>query len=230
MKKQSTIIITVIICITIIGGSILAIKHGIFSFSHNQNTSLTNQEQPKNTFPDKNPLFTCKLNSQKTSSSDELQQSITLYLIGDETKPVFQRSYYADGFNGNELIYKLANNADSFFQNGTLGTLGCTSSDCSLPWSNFYIWNTKENKFILDNGAQRNVFNELLHKYTAIDKKGCSLFAQNALSNQQGLSLSELYQKYPSYSSYCTKTQGLLAKNLVFFLQAEKVIGEIVKA
>jgi len=232
MKKKSTFIIIVIICIVIIiGGSILALKYNISSYLQNHSSSLTTQ-QPKNIFPDKNPLFTFKLNSKKTtsSSSDLHQQSIIIYLINDtKKKPIFQRNYYADGFNGNELTYLLATNADSFKQRGTLRTLGCSSLDCSLPWSNFYIWNTTAKKFILDNAAQKDDFNQLLNKYNTIDKKGCSLFTQKPEPNQQGLSLSELYQQYPTYSSYCKATQGLDTKNLVFFLQAKKVIKEILK-
>lgn len=231
MKKQSIVII-VIICIVLIGGSILAIKHGTFSSPQNQNASGIIQEQPKKTFPDKNPLFTFTLTSKKTpsSSSDVDQQSIIIYLINDDKKkPIFQRDYYADGFNGDELIYLFSTNSDSFKQRGTLGTIGCTESDCSLPWSNFYIWNTTANKFIVDNGAERDDFTQLLNKYNTIDKKGCSLFTQHPLPNQQGLSLSELYQHYPTNSSYCKTTQGLSTKNLIFFLQAEKVIKEILK-
>lgn len=179
VKRRSIIIIVIICIIVIIGGSILAIKHTIFSFPQNQNSSLT-MHQPKNnfyTFPNKNPQFSVRINSRRTSASSSYirQQSITIYKFGHEKdKSVFQRNYNPDGFKGDELTYIFATDSASFQQQGTLEKLDCSQADCSLPWTNYYTWDANKNTFVIDNTSHSDEFTQLLNSYQAIDTQEMS--------------------------------------------------------
>jgi hypothetical protein len=110
-----------------------------------------------------------------------------------------------------------------------IGSIGCSSQDCLLPWRNFYTWDAKQQIFVLDNATHKEAFEQLVATYTAIDEKGCSIVSKDIIKGQDGLSFTQLYKKYPTAPSYCSKTQGILAGNLRYFLQIKKTAERIVK-
>lgn len=177
-------------------------------------------------FPVENHEFTADIGKIKPDSVD--QQSITVYQIGDPQKTiVFQRPFYADDFRGNDLTYTFSSGSAEIIQTGSLGSLGCKSDDCTLPWSNYYIWDANQRTFVLNNGTHKDMFEQLFTKYQAIDKNGCNMVGTNLVTAQEGLSFTEIYKKYPTDKYYCSKTQGILPSNLKFFLQAEKTLSAI---
>lgn len=183
--------------------------------------------QTQKNFPATQPEFTAVIGDIKPASLH--QQLIKVYKIGDTKKTaVFERPFYADGFRGNGLSYKFASSSAEIIQSGSLGTIGCTTNDCVLPWSNFYIWDTNNHTFSLDNASHKDEFQGLLTKYHGVDAKGCSIVGGRILSGQDDLSLTDIYKKYPTASYYCSQTQGIVPSNLIFFLQAEKTLEEIV--
>lgn len=177
-------------------------------------------------FPRTNPQFTANISAMKSPSL--LQQSITIYHTGNKTeKPVFQRNFYDDGFHGRVLTYTFANDSTIIQQSGSLGTIGCGNA-CSMVWSNFYAWNPPEQAFTLDNESHKDFFKQLLITYQIIDKRGCSIVGSNTVPSQNGISLTELYSKYPNLKWYCSPTPGMLPNSLVFFLKAEKATQEVI--
>jgi hypothetical protein len=174
-------------------------------------------------FPASKPEFSATISSLKSPSLQ--QQAVTIYGSTDEKKmPVFQRQFYADGFRGKILTYSLASDSASFRQSGSLGTIGCGSDECSLLWSNFYVWDTKQHAFVLDNASHKDFFEHLLTSYQIIDDKGCSLAGTNTVPNQTGITFTQLYAKYPALSWYCSQERGILPTSLVFFLKAKKAV------
>ena len=183
--------------------------------------------QNKLNFPSNNPHFTAIIGKIKPASLH--QQSIIVYQIKDPKRiPVFERPFYADGFHGNELIYTLSSDSAVITQNGSLSSLGCKSDDCTLKWTNFYTWDTTQHTFVLDNTSHKTEFQQLFSTYQTIDRKGCSIVGSDQLSKQQGLSFTELYKKFPTDKYYCSSKQGIFPSNLIYFLQTEKTLQEIV--
>jgi hypothetical protein len=97
-----------------------------------------------------------------------------------------------------------------------------------MVWSNFYVWNPQQQEFTLDNASHQDFFQQLLITYQAIDKRGCNIAGNNIVPDQADLTLTQLYAKHPTLSWYCSKSQGLLPANLVFFLKAEKAVQEVI--
>ena len=185
------------------------------------------QSQTQQEFPKDNPEFTAVIGAIKPASVH--QQLIKVYQKGDANKTaVFERPFYADGFRGNELTYTFSSTSASFIQTGSLGSLGCSANTCMLSWSNFYSWDAHHHIFGLDNATHKESFQQLLATYQEIDNNGCSIVGGELLSQQAGLSLSEMYKKFPTAPYYCSKSQGILPSNLMFFLQAEKTLQGIV--
>ncbi len=178
-------------------------------------------------FPATKPAFSVTLSSLKSPSLQ--QQSVIIYGSGDSKKtPVFQRQFYADGFRGKTLTYSFASDAASFRQSGSLGTIGCSSDACNLPWSNFYVWDSKQQAFVLDNASHKDVFAQLLTSYQTIDEKGCSLVSTNIVPNQTGMTFTQLYAKYPTLSWYCSTERGILPTSLTFFLKAKQAVQAVI--
>src|SRR6266567_8634366 len=177
-------------------------------------------------FPQNKPQFTAKVSAITSESSR--QQSVTVYSIGGKKEnPVFHRNFYDDGFHGKILRYTFSSDSTSFRQSGSLGTIGC-GYECSMVWSNFYVWNPQQKAFILDNASHKDFFQQMLITYQTIDKRGCSTVGSNVVPNQSGISFTELYSKYPALKWYCNPTQGILQTNLMFFLKAEKAVQQII--
>src|SRR5438270_10425625 len=66
-------------------------------------------------FPLKKPEFSAKVSSIQSPSL--IQQAVTMYHSnGNKGSPVFQRSYYDDGFHGRVLTYHFASDSASFQQ------------------------------------------------------------------------------------------------------------------
>jgi hypothetical protein len=183
--------------------------------------------QAQQTFPSSNPQFTATIGYIKPTSLH--QQSITVYQLKDAKKiPVFERTFYADGFRGNTLTYTIASSSAEIIQSGSLGTIGCTANDCTKPWSNFYTWDKKQGMFVLENTEHEDAFQQLFLHYQAMDQKGCSVMKGSTITGQQDLSFTQLYKKYPTATYYCSQSQGILPANLMFFLQTEEILKEIV--
>jgi len=179
-------------------------------------------------FPASNPQFTAVIGNIKPASLH--QQAISVYQIKDSKKtPVFERSFYDDGFRGNGLTYTLSSSSAEITQSGSLGSIGCTTQSCILQWRNFYAWNNNQHTFVLDNASHKADFQQLLAIYQFLDQKGCDLMKGTIIAGQDGISFTGLYKKYPTENYYCSQSQGILPANLVFFLQAEKTLNEIVK-
>lgn len=178
-------------------------------------------------FPASHPEFTAIIGFIKPASLH--QQSIVVYQTKNAKKiSVFERPFYADSFRGNKLSYSLSSNSAEITQNGSLATLGCNADDCTLPWTNFYTWDASQHSFVLDNLNHKDAFQQLLLDYQTIDKNGCTIVGSNLISTQEGLSFTEIYKKFPTASFYCSESEGLLPSNIVFLLQAEKTLQEIV--
>jgi hypothetical protein len=186
------------------------------------------RSQAQQNFPVSNPQFTAVIGNIKPASLH--QQSISVYQLKDVKKiPVFERSFYSDGFRGNGLTYTLSSSLAEITQSGSLGSIGCATQNCILPWRNFYTWNNNQHTFVLDNASHKSDFQQLLSIYQSLDQKGCNLMKGTIIAGQDGLSFTEIYKKYPTENYYCSQSQGILPANFVFFLQTEKTLNEIVK-
>jgi len=177
-------------------------------------------------FPLNKPSFSAQI--LPLNSSSAFQQSIIVYGIdGKKKTPVFQRKFYADEFHGKVLTYNLANDSATIRQSGSLGTIGC-GNECAMVWTNFYLWNPLQKTFILDNASHKEFFKQILITYQTIDKRGCSIVGNNIVPSQTGISLTELYAKFPNLNWYCSTTQGIQPNTLMFFLNAEKAVQEVI--
>jgi hypothetical protein len=233
MKKNKKRYIFIILLFFLLGIVITTI---IIYFSHLLKKPMQTQTinvfgapraRVQHNFPASHPEFAAVIGYIKPASLH--QQSITIYKINDSKKiPVFERSFYADGFRGNGLTYTLSSSSPEITQSGSLGTIGCLTNNCILPWSNFYTWSATQNTFVLDNETYKDEFQQLLTTYQSIDQKGCGLIKGTLVSGQDGFSFTQLYKKYPTSKYFCSQNQGILPANLVFFLQAEKAVQEIV--
>jgi hypothetical protein len=240
MKEAKTrhIIIPALILVTLLIAFVLFLKLDFFHSSNlNFHSSNSNKsDAPKldyptiinnsDSFPSKNPQFTATLGHDKNGSGKH--ESIIIYPINDKTKPVFQSNFYSDAFHGDELSYSFSADTTTFTQKGSLSTIPCSSGVCQLEWNNFYRWDAKQNTFVLDNLSHKNFFQQLKGKYQTIDNQGCNFAGNETLPEQKGLTLAQLYKKYPSRTSYCSKSQAITNSQLLFFLKAEKVINQLV--
>ncbi len=186
----------------------------------------TPRAKTQQNFPTDNPKFKAIIGTIKPASVH--QQSITVYEI-DSREKVFNRPFYADGFRGNELTYFLSSNSAEIIQSGSLGTIGCSTENCTLLWSNYYTWDATQHTFILDNTTHKSEFQYLLTTYQALDQKGCGSVSGNILSDQTNLSFTQLNKKFPTAKYYCSNEQGILPTNIVFFLQVERALQQIMK-
>lgn len=85
-------------------------------------------------------------------------------------------------------------------------------------WNNFYVWDAKQQTFILENNTHKETFTDLLALYQTIDKIGCN----------DGLSFTKMYQQSPKRSFYCEDNQNKVKNTeLVFFLKAKKALEKI---
>lgn len=229
MKKRYFFIVPICFLFGIIvAGLIIYLPHIFKKPVRTQTVNVfgSPRSQAQQNFPSSNPQFVATIGNIKPASLH--QQSIVIYQLKDSKKtPVFERSFYADGFRGSGLTYILSSSSAEITQSGSLGTIGCLTENCKLPWSNFYTWDAKQNVFVLDNGTHKNAFQQLLAVYQSLDQKGCSLMKGATMAGQGGVSFTELYKKYPTAKYYCSNEQGILPSNLVFFLQTEKALQEI---
>lgn len=179
-------------------------------------------------FPASNPQFMAEIATVKTRSIN--QQSIKIYKISDNKKAaIFQRFFYDDAFHGNNLVYTIYPDSASFLQNGILTSFGCEKNNCALEWSNFYKWDNKHNTFVLDNISHKYTFKQLLTTYQGIDNQGCSIIGNDIVPNQKGFSFTQLYKKFPNFTSYCSNNQQLIkSSQILYFLKIEKTLQDII--
>ncbi len=149
------------------------------------------------TFPGNNPQFSVNLESKKTlaSSTFTKQQSVAIYLFGGENKLVFKRDFYADGFKGFELMYSFSPDTQSFTQSGSLGSVGCMTNACKVPWSNYYQWDEGKKTFALVNSAHKDFYRQLLVEYAAINRTGLKDSEVKLLQNAENTAMEILQGK-----------------------------------
>jgi competence protein ComGC len=147
-KRNSIIIFSLFVSIIIVA-VVLVVLLPSFVKKHQTivpkpvNVFGKSQAQKSENFPAKKPEFTAIIGSMKPLSVK--QKTFSIYRLNDPKKTIlFQRGFYADGFRGNELKYTVSSSAASFEQSGLIGSIGCSSQDCLLPWRNFYTWDAKQ--------------------------------------------------------------------------------------
>ncbi len=165
-----------------------------------------------------------KAKIQGIKSTSKSQEEITIY--DRNNTGIFQKKFYEDGFLGSILNYSIATDTGELTQTGSLGSIGCSTNQCFIMWTNFYTLN--KNSYILDNATHKDFFKSLLISYNTLDKRGCSVLGSDIIPNHSRISFEELYKKYPSLPYYCSKDLGILPENLRLFLKAKKAVQQVI--
>lgn len=165
-----------------------------------------------------------KASIQGIKTASKSQQEITIY--DNKNSGIFQKKFYEDAFLGSILNYSIATDTGELTQTGSLGSIGCSTNQCFIMWTNFYALD--KNSYTLNNASHKDFFKSLLISYNTLDKRGCSVLGSNIIPNHSKISFEELYKKYPSLPYYCSKEMGILPENLKLFLKAKKAVQQVI--